>query len=202
VASSYEVNASYHSNVLGKKRHLPEDLRPVVTFASITGWRVNSEVLTLEWRQVDFKAAEVRLEPGTTKNKEGRTFPFTKALRALLETQHAEAERLKKRRPFPPPQVFFRMVAEERGGENKPQPITSFVKAFKRACRLAGCPGRIPHDLRRTAVRNLERVGVPRSHAIRLTGHKTESVYRRYAIADDRDLRMAVERLDGMAVAR
>ena len=63
-------------------RHLPEDLRPIVTFAYITGWRVNSEVLTLEWRQVDFKAGEVRLEPGTTKNKEGRTFPLATTLRS------------------------------------------------------------------------------------------------------------------------
>jgi integrase len=64
--------------------------RPVVKFACITGWRVKSEVLTRGWRHVDFKAGEVRLEPGTTKNKEGRTFPFTTELRTLLEAQHAE----------------------------------------------------------------------------------------------------------------
>jgi integrase len=58
----------------------------------------------------------------------------------------------------------------------------------------------ILHDFRRTAVRNLERAGVPRSVAMRLVGHKTESVYRRYAIADERDLRVAVERLDASAV--
>jgi len=102
---------------------------------------------------------------------------------------------LKKRRPFPPKEVFFRMVAEERGGEKKPQPITSFIKAFKAACRKAGCPGRIPHDFRRTAVRNLERAGVPRSHAMKLTGHKTESVFRRYSIVSSQDLRDAAERL-------
>src|SRR4029453_5127361 len=67
---------------------------------------------------------------------------------------------------------------------------------------LRGSPGRIPHDLRRTAVRNLERAGVPRSVAMKLTGHKTESVYRRYAIADERDLRVAVERLNAMVSAR
>ena len=44
--------------------HLPEPLRPVIEFAYITGWRIPSEVLTLEWRQVDFKAGEVRLDPG------------------------------------------------------------------------------------------------------------------------------------------
>ena len=63
------------------------------------------------------------------------------------------------------------------------------------------CPGRIPHELRRTVVRNLERAGVPRSVAMKLTGHKTESVYRRYAIADDRDLRVAVERRDAAAAS-
>jgi hypothetical protein len=64
------------------------------------------------------------------------------------------------------------------------------------------CPGRILHDFRRTAVRNLELAGVPRSVAMKLTGHLTESVYRRYAIADQRDLRVAVERLDAMTSAR
>ena len=48
-------------------KHLPDDLRPVVEFAYITGWRMKSEVLPLEWRQVDFKAGTVRLETGTTK---------------------------------------------------------------------------------------------------------------------------------------
>jgi integrase len=50
--------------------------------------------------------------------------------------------------------------------------------------KRAGCPGRIPHDLRRTAVRNLERAGVPRSAAMKMVGHKTEAIYRRYAITD------------------
>jgi integrase len=190
-----------HEQYESMLRHLPEDLRPVVRFAYITGWRVKSEVLTLEWRHVDLKAGEVRLEPGTTKNKEGRTFPFTIDLKALIDAQHAEHERLKKKGKVVP-WVFFRLVANGRGGPLRPKPITSFIKAFKTACRKAGCPGRIPHDLRRTAVRNLERAGIPRSVAMKLTGHKTESVYRRYAIADERDLRVAVERLNAMASAR
>ncbi|MEQ1575881.1 MAG: site-specific integrase [Vicinamibacterales bacterium] len=175
--------------------HLPTAIQPAVQFAYITGWRAKSEVLSLQWKQVDLKAGEVRLEPGTTKNNEGRTFPFTVALRALLEAQHVEHERLKKKGQIVPC-VFFRMVAKGRGGKLEPKPIKTFIKAFKTACKKAGHPGRIPHDMRLSAVRNFERAGVPRSVAMKLTGHKTESVYRRYAIADDRDLRVAVERLN------
>jgi integrase len=182
-------------------KHLPEELRPVVKFAYITGWRAKSEVLTREWRHFDMKAGEIRLEPGTTKNKEGRTFPFTSELRTLIEAQHAEHERLKKRGKVVP-WVFFRVVANGRRGPLRPKPIKSFSKAFATACREAGCPGRILHDFRRTAVRNLELAGVPRSVAMKLTGHLTESVYRRYAIADQRDLRVAVEKLDAIASAR
>src|SRR6185503_8929718 len=52
---------------------LPAALQPVVTFGYVTGWRIQSEVLPLEWRHVDRKAEEVRLEPGSTKNQAGRT---------------------------------------------------------------------------------------------------------------------------------
>jgi integrase len=152
----------------------------------------------MEWRQVDLTAGEVRLEPGTTKNKEGRTFPFTRELRILMDTLHGEHVRLNKKEGKIEPRVFVRMVALGRRGPLRRKPITSFGKAFVTACRKAGCPGRLLHDFRRTAVRNLERAGVPRSVAMKLTGHKTESVYRRYAIADNRDLRVAVERLDAI----
>src|SRR5262249_43220872 len=50
-------------------------------------------------------------------------------------------------------------------------------------------------DLRRTAVRNLERAGVSRSAAMKLTGHLTESIYRRYAIMDAGMLREAAVKL-------
>jgi integrase len=178
--------------------HLPEAIRPVIQFAAITGWRIDSEVLTLEWRQVDFAARTVRLEPGTTKNREGRMFPFTRELRLVLQTQWAEQEELRKAGHLTP-YVFVRMVAKGRGGDKSPKPITSFAKAWKTACTAAGCPGRIPHDFRRTAVRSLERAGVPRSVAMKLTGHKTESVYRRYAIVSEGDLTDAARKLDAAA---
>jgi integrase len=75
--------------------HLPPAIRPAVQFAYITGWRIPSEVLPLQWRHVDVEARVLRLDPHTTKNDEGRTFPFTEALERLLETQKAEHDRLK-----------------------------------------------------------------------------------------------------------
>ena len=68
-------------------------------------------------------------------------------------------------------------------------------RSWKTACEKAGVPGRLLHDLRRSAVRNLERAGVSRSVAMKMTGHKTESVYRRYAIVSESDLRKAAVKL-------
>ncbi len=69
--------------------HLPDDLRAVFTVAYLTGWRVKSEILTRQWVHVDFQSGWLRLEPGETKNAEGRQFPLTPALRAVLERQRA-----------------------------------------------------------------------------------------------------------------
>ena len=67
--------------------------------------------------------------------------------------------------------------------------IKDFLHGWHAACEKAGLAGRIPHDFRRTALRRYERAGVARSVAMKLTGHKTESVYRRYAIVGSADLR-------------
>ncbi len=83
---------------LSVKNHLPVHMRPIVEFAYTTGWRTPSEILPLEWRQVDMKAGEVRLDAGTTKNGEGRVFPFTAELRRVLEDQLKVAETLKRER--------------------------------------------------------------------------------------------------------
>jgi len=76
--------------------------------------------------------------------------------------------------------------------------IDSFRRSWKKACEKAGLPGPLFHDLRRSAVRNLERAGVPRSVAMKLTGHKTESIYRRYAIVAESDLRDAGAKLSAL----
>lgn len=167
------------------RKRLSEDLQDMVTFAYITGWRINSEVLPLQWPQVHFDADTVCLEPGTTKNDEGRTFPFTADLLAVLEARRAKMDALKQEGIICP-WVFHREGA----------PIRYFTRAWKTACRLAGVPGRIPHDFRRTAVRNLVRAGIPESVAMQMTGHKTRSVFERYNITDEGDLFDAARKLD------
>jgi integrase len=74
--------------------------------------------------------------------------------------------------------------------------IKDLRAAWEAACKAAGHPGMLLHDLRRSAVRNMERAGLSRSVAMQLTGHKTEAVYRRYAITSEADLREGVERLN------
>jgi integrase len=166
--------------------NLPDYLQPPVEFAYLTGWR-KGEIYSLQWSQVDFEEGTVRLEPGSTKNDEGREFPFSALprLASLLREQKERTEALERAQNRIIPWVFHH------AGE----PIRYFLKAWNRACELAGVPGRIPHDFRRTAVRNLEKAGVPRSVAMKLTGHKTEVVYRRYAIVAKADLREGVEKL-------
>lgn len=175
--------------------HLPEELRPVVEFGYITGWRIRSEVLPLEWGRVDFEAGDVRLDVGTTKNGDARVFPMTAALRRLLKAQHVKDEQLKKAGHIQP-LVFFRMVAKGRGGALRPKPIRSFNRAWRLACLAAGLPGRRLHDLRRTAVRNLDRAGVSRTVGMELVGHRTEEIYNRYNITSDGDRREAARKLD------
>lgn len=167
--------------------HLPADLRPVVTLAYLTGWRTKSEILSLQWRNVDLEASVVRLEAGKTKNGESRELPFGDApeLVRVFEERRATTKSLEQTKGQIIPWVFHR------GGK----PIRDFRGAWQSACKAAGCPGRIPHDLRRTAVRNLDRAGVSQSVAMLITGHKTASIYRRYRIVSTSDLRTALGKI-------
>jgi len=163
---------------------LPDYLRPLVEVYFITGWR-KGELLSRERRHLDLKAGWLRLEPGETKNDRGRMFPLTPRLRAILEAQEAatiEMERLLGQRIVP---LFHRAG----------RPIKDFRGAWVEARLAAGIPGRLIHDFRRTAVRNLIRAGVAQRTAMELVGLETDSMFRRYSIVDETMLREAADKL-------
>lgn len=175
---------------------LPEDLRPLMEAAYITGWRVRSELTTRQWRHVDFHGGWLRLEPHETKNGDGRMFPLSPRLRALLEAQRERTSILEQATGRIIPWVFWRHRGK--GVVVEGTRISQFPYGWHRACAEAGVPGRIPHDLRRTAVLNLERAGVARSVAKKITGHKTDSVYNRYAIEESSLLEDAGAKLEAL----
>ena len=173
-----------HGSFLALCEALPKHLKDPVTFLYLSGWRV-SEMRTLEWRDVDLAGREVRLRPEVSKNKDGRVLPLRGELLEIIERARGV------RRPDCP--FVFRHEGE---------PVGDFRKAWNTACKTAGISGIIVHDLRRTAVRNMVRAGIPERVAMELSGHKTRRIFDRYNIVSNEDLAAATERLQGhLAVA-
>jgi integrase len=174
-------------------KELPDPLKLMALVGYYSGWR-KSEILGLTWARIDFENGVMRLEPtstvaGTsTKNDEGRTFPFGEvaALAGALQAQCAFTEDVQRRIGAVIPWVWHR----EDGSR-----IHKIDEAWRSACKRAGYPRRLFHDLRRTAARNLIRVGVPEHWAMQLCGHRSPEVFRRYAITSEADLKQAVARL-------
>lgn len=150
---------------------LPDYLKPILEFGYYTGWR-RDEVASLTWEQVDLSARTVRLWRGTTKSGEGRIMPLEGELWRIIQARHAD-------RRDGCPWVFHR----------KGRRIRTFYKAWGEACQKAGCAGMLFHDLRRTAARNFRRAGLSQDEAMALGGWKTDSVFRRYDIVSESDLR-------------
>ncbi len=155
---------------------LPPHLRPVVRFGYLTGWR-KTEILGLQWSAIDLQAGTITLPASQTKNRKPRQTPFSELpeLKSLVEEQRKHTREEERRTDR-----IISSVFHHRGG----LPIRSMDGAWRSACKRAGLGGWLFHDLRRTAVRNLERAGVSRSVAQSFTGHRTDSVYSRYAITD------------------
>jgi len=171
---------------------LPAYLRPVIQFARLTGWRVHKEVLLLVWAAVDWEGQVIRLSASDTKGGEARLFPFGQApeLKALLEAQWAARD-------------GSLLVFHRRGKR-----IRDFRTAWEGACVRAGLGtrdpvtkrvtlARIPHDLRRSAARDLRRAGVSEGEIMRLCGWRTRSMFDRYNIIDEADLAAAVAKRFG-----
>jgi integrase len=165
-------------------RYLRPEIKPVALFAHETGWRLR-EVITLEWRQVDLTEGSVRLDPGTTKNGEGRVAYCSPDLLAVLRAQKTATRELEREKGIIIPRVFHR------NGKR----ILRFLASWQTACRKAGVPGKFFHDLRRTAVRNMVRAGIPERVAMQISGHRTRSVFERYNITSDGDLRDAARKI-------
>ena len=174
------------------RRHLSPDLADFVSFLYVTGWRWRSEAARLRWSAVAFDAGEVRLEPGTTKTGEGRVFPFTAALRTLFVRRRAVTRERERALGIAIAHVFTRPSGD---------PIGSFNKTWTTACRAAGVSGRVLHDFRRTAVRNLVRAGVAERVAMQMVGWKSRQMLDRYHIVNTADLLDAARRLDAARTA-
>lgn len=172
---------------------LPERLRPLVEFAYVTGWR-RGELLSRDWKHVDWEHNSLRLEPGESKSKEGREFPLTEHLRDVLERQLERKQETEEKHGCKVEALFF-YYEPSRIGLPAGRRIKSFRRSWNTAVEAVGCPDRIFHSFRRTAIRNLVRSGVSEKIAMKLTGHKTRSVFDRYDIVTGSDLREAVGKL-------
>jgi integrase len=159
------------------RKCLPAEYKDVLDFGYYSGWR-RGEILSLEWRDVDRPAGVIRLRPEVSKTREGRVLVLSAPLRTLID-QRWQA------RAIGCPYVFH-----ESG-----RPLENIKRVWRRACKAAGLPSKLFHDLRRTAVRNMVRAGIPERVAMQMSGHKTRSVFDRYNIVSEADLRQAADRL-------
>jgi integrase len=154
--------------------------RTLVEMGRTYGWRI-SELINLRVRQVDIGARIIRLEPGTTKNKDGREVTMTRAVHALL-AQCVEGKAAGDA-------VFTRSDGKA---------VRDFRDAWAKATEFAGVPGLLFHDLRRTAGRNLRRAGIAEGVIMKIGGWRTRSVFERYAIVSQTDIADALKKLEAI----
>src|SRR5262249_24872607 len=119
---------------------LPDHYRPPITFAYQVDWRLKAEILPLEWEHVDLAHGSVRLDVASTKNKGGRFIYLPAMLRSILEQQWREHLSCYPTCPW----VFH----------HDGQPLRDSEYMWRLARTAAGLENRVPHDFRRTAVRN------------------------------------------------
>lgn len=169
-----------HDAFLALRGALPDHQKVPLTLAYWTGMR-KGEILQLQWDQLDWDRHILRLHQGTTKNDEGRVIPVVPdLLNVLTQWRHRT---LVGAQACP-------WICHYDG-----QPLKRLTRAWKTACKKIGLEGKLFHDLRRTGVRNLVRAGVPEAVAMKISGHKTRSIFDRYNIVTERDVRDAGAKL-------
>jgi integrase len=152
--------------------------RAIVEVGRTYGWRIG-ELIQLRVRQVDLLAKVIRLDPGTTKNRDGREVSMTQNAYALLSACVSGKQ--------PDDFVFTRANGI---------PVRDFRETWRNACVAAGVPNLLFHDLRRTAARNLRRAGVAEGVIMKIGGWRTRSVFERYAIVSQTDIAEAMRKLE------
>lgn len=166
-------------------------LDPVVALgcrvAYVLAWR-RSEVFRLERRHVNLDTGALTLD--TSKNGDPRRAYVPAELVATLRAHLTQVDALQVRLGR-----VFRRVFVYVDGPQTGRPVGLFRKPWARACRAAGRPGVILHDLRRSGIRNMVRAGVSETVAMKVSGHRTASTFRRYNITSDEDLRAVAERM-------
>ena len=183
-----------HGDFLAVRKALPDYLRGYVTFAYKVGWRF-TEISTLTWGQVDLNQGIVRLEVGETKNSDGRTVYLDEELKKVFIEQAARRMKTGKLSPY----VFTNQdgtdrVKDIRGSWAHACIEAGFYRLEQDGEKTVKVPTRLFHDFRRTAVRNMVRAGIPERVAMMVSGHKTRSVFDRYNIVSDTDLKIAASR--------
>jgi integrase len=153
---------------------LPDYVKVPLIMAYWTGMRAG-EILNLQWDQLDLERGLLRLEPGMTKNNQGRLVPLVKEVTEALWKWKQSALRCYPSCPW---------VCHYRGNRLLHIP----TKSWRKACQRVGLEGKLFHDLRRTAVRNMVRVGISERVAMTISGHKTRAVFDRYDIVNERDI--------------
>jgi integrase len=173
---------------------MPDSLKPFFMLAYHSGCR-SGELKGVEWSQVNFRLRVVQLEPGKTKNDDGRNLPFYGDMEEVLRRQKALRDEL-----FPTcPYVLFWHETDRMLGVNcvPGSRMNSCRKLWKAAMQRAGCKGITPHDLRRSAVRNMvQECGIPEEQAMVITGHKTHSMLKRYNIVSLKGVQQSGEKMD------
>ena len=168
--------------------NLPDYLKDFARFGYLTGWR-RGEIASLRWEDVDGDL--VRLRGENAKNGESRSIAADGELAELME------RRKKARQVKTKTAVIVADLVFHHDGE----PFVDFRKAWATACKMAGVQGKLFHDFRRTAVRNMVRAGVPERVAMSISGHKTRSIFDRYNIVSERDLRDAMQRTQAYLIS-